>query len=122
MSAQALDLVAYAFWLKVGQPQANGCRLWKGCKPGEYGKFPEGPKGHQRAHRYSYLIHHGPVPDGLLVCHKCDTPACVAPDHLFAGTAGDNAKDRSAKQRHRGGANHPARKRLKFSKIIPEQP
>jgi hypothetical protein len=53
------------------------------------------------AHRVSWAIHNGPIPDGLLVLHRCDNPACVRPDHLFLGTDKDNAADREKKGRGR---------------------
>lgn len=49
------------------------------------------------AHRASWIVHHGPIPDGMFVCHHCDNKPCVRPDHLFLGTNQDNVDDAVAK-------------------------
>ncbi len=76
------------------------CWIWTGsdrCKDG-YGGFGIGRKVFL-AHRVSYEIYIGPIPNGLQVLHKCDIPACVNPDHLFVGTIDDNQIDKAIKGR-----------------------
>ena len=79
----------------------NGCLLYRGQldKDG-YGRVGSGVGGtHARTHRLSYIHFKGPIPNGMYVCHTCDTPSCVNPDHLFLGTALDNNRDRDYKGR-----------------------
>jgi len=73
--------------------KTDDCWLWAGCEhPSGYGKFRLNMQ-HLPAHRASYILHYGEFDRGLLVCHKCDTPLCVNPDHLFLGTQKDNMQD-----------------------------
>lgn len=83
----------------------TGCWEWTASKAGKgYGqiKIPHTRK-QIYAHRLSYLIHKGEIPDGLDVCHTCDNPICVRPSHLFLGSNSDNHQDMKAKGRHLNG-------------------
>ena len=82
-----------------------GCWIWEGCKTHQgYGHFRGGKgKNPMKAHRFSYELYVGPVPEGLIILHKCDNPSCVNPDHLFPGTWADNSADRNAKDRQAKG-------------------
>ncbi len=82
-------------------PEPNsGCWLWLGYLYGSgYGTFNSGA-GQGHAHRFSWELHRGEIPEGLIVCHKCDVRCCVNPEHLFVGTYSDNANDMHAKGRN----------------------
>ncbi len=80
---------------------SGDCWLWRGTVYGHGYGYAYSNKRIVRAHRLSYEFANGPIPKGLWVLHRCDTPACVNPDHLYAGTAKDNARDREERGRGR---------------------
>ncbi len=98
---------AERFWSKVAR--SGGCWLWTGARLRQgYGVFQVAGNA-VKAHRFSYAVAYGAIPADMCVCHHCDTPACVRPDHLFLGTHGDNARDRDEKGRGATGARNGSR-------------
>jgi uncharacterized protein YerC len=101
------------FWAQVEKTDA--CWNWTSGKDRNgYGSFrgKAGGRVYQRAHRFAYALIHGDIPSGMCVCHSCDNPPCVNPEHLFLGTDGDNMNDKISKGRHRAAFGEDAGKAI----------
>ena len=93
------------FFKKV--TKTNSCWIWNGRKsPDGYGKFRI-KRRENGSHRISWQISNGKIPKGKYICHHCDNPPCVNPDHLFLGTNQDNVNDMKAKGRSPRGEQRP---------------
>ena len=99
------------FWSKVLVLESDSCWEWKAVKTKEgYGKFFLHHSVSVLSHRFSYEVYNSPIPDGMFVCHKCDNPSCVNPNHLFLGTRNDNSQDMVNKGRSLKGERNPKSK------------
>lgn len=105
------------FWMRVSKGEPEACWNWIGCLNSRgYGQFVPKKGPPVSAHRYSFILEHGPV--GMFhVLHKCDNRACVNPRHLFLGTHQDNMTDMMKKWRYSKGVNRPKAK-LTDEKVI----
>lgn len=96
------------FWLQVDKdgpvpkhrPALGPCWVWTGNAPKKYGLFRDEHGDMVQTHRWSYARFIGPLTPADIVCHHCDNPSCVRPEHLFKGYMVDNARDMFAKGRH----------------------
>lgn len=88
------------FWNNVTITDHTECWIWSGSRMTTqgYGRFSVSRVAF-RAHRFSWMLHNGPIPIGVFVCHACDITSCVNPAHLWLGTPADNVTDCTRKGR-----------------------
>lgn len=93
--------LAIRFWERVAI--SDGCWEWTGLRDragyGRIGALVSQKWRSLGTHRLSFVLHNGDIPPGICVCHRCDNPGCVRPDHLFLGTVADNMRDMKTKGR-----------------------
>lgn len=109
------------FWSKVKKSE-DGCWDWTGSLNHGYGQLSRGRGvSPYSAHRLSYELTYGAIPEGLHVLHRCDNRRCVRPSHLFLGSQADNNADMRAKGRDSRGEKHSDVLRRAHRNITPER-
>lgn len=103
------DEIIFNFYRRFDISLITGCWVWIGLRNnqgyGQLGRSPYVRNGkNTKAHQLSWMIYNGEIPDGLYVCHKCDNPSCVNPEHLWLGTPMDNTTDKMEKGRYKNGS------------------
>lgn len=92
--------------------EASGCHVWTAYRNADgygvvlVGSRKDGSRRNALAHRAAWANVNGPIPAGLVICHRCDNPACINTDHLFLGSVSTNNSDMRAKGRHARGSKH----------------
>lgn len=103
------EFTHFDWLLQAIKQDTDECILWPfGCYTNGYGRLyvRQIRPRHEAAHRVTYKLVHGSIPDGKMICHTCDVRPCINPRHLFAGTARDNTHDAIRKGRLSHGENH----------------
>lgn len=102
MVALMASFIDEFLWARVDRTNADGCWEWRGNRNGAgYGLVSIRYGRAHRAHRVAWELIMGPIPDDMVICHRCDNPPCVRPEHLFLGTKKDNTQDMLRKERDR---------------------
>lgn len=113
IDSRAFQVRPASFWKRVRK--SDGCWIWSGhVERDGYGRVSTFGHKH-RATRLAWALTNGPIPAGQQICHRCDVPLCVRPDHLFLGTPLDNMRDKTRKGRQTKGAD------VTGAKLTPER-